>query len=101
MREEQQRPLLPAEHDYFTGDQSQRPDNPIAPSMGPDVTGFDHAMRANVGALLNQGSSFTEMNMEFSLQTDSRLYGKGMPKAPFGKYIPVVMPTSYVYILMR
>ena len=59
MREEQQRQFLPAEHDYSTGDQPPRP-SLVAPSMGPDVTGFDHAMRANVGALLNQGSFHIE-----------------------------------------
>ena len=85
MREEQQRPLLPAEHDYFTGDQPPRPDNPIAPSMGPVVTGFDHATRPNGGALLNQGSSFTEMNMEFLLQTDSSCVEKGCQRLLLGR----------------
>ena len=96
MREEQQRQFLPAEHDYSTGDQTPRP-GLVTPSMGPDVTGFDHTARPNVGTLLNQGSSFTEANMAFSLQTDSRLYGKGMPRAPQGSYLPAVPPTSYVF----
>ena len=97
MREEQQRQFLPAEHDYSTGDQTFPRPSPVTPPMGPDVTGFDHESRTNVGALLNQGSSFTEANMAFSLQTDSRLYGKGLPKAPPGSYLPTVPPTSYAF----
>ena len=100
MKEEQHRPFLPAEQDYFTGDQTSRP-NPVAPSMGPVVTGIDHVSGQNTGALSINDPTFTEMNLEFSIQTDSRLYGKGMPKAPFGKYNPVVSPTSYVYILIE